>query len=772
MRTEEKTIINQDNINQVTIDADVEIDIESTQLINKDDSVEIDIDETLVEVAEKLNAVEPSSGEEPINTAPDPSVSGRFQDAQAFTFESGDMMEGRDMMHANGLSDTDITRTNITTIEDETSDFMMMLANQKQSSTASAGDYEFRDITGANNNLDNIDWGSTNKPFASVAGLQYGDNISTPNDIDRPNVRDISNTIFAQDGDLFSNVGSSNILWVWGQFVDHDITFTQEAHDEAYDIEIPIGDAHFDPFNTGQATMHFERSAVAEGTGTDADNPRAHVNTITSFVDASNVYGSSEELQLSLRAEGGKMLVSGDNLLPLTQGDHGPEFLAGDGRANENVGLTGMHTIFMREHNRLVDLLSEENPEMSDEQLYQTAKMVVEAQMQKITYDEFLTKLLGEDALDAYEGYDSTVDPRIATEFSTAAFRVGHTMLSSDIFRMGEDGSESEFGHLTLQEAFFRPDLIMNQGGIDEALRGLSGSGSQQIDNHIIDDVRNFLFGPPGAGGFDLVSLNIQRGRDHGISDFNTVREAYGLDPIEDFNALTDNVDLAQRLTDLYGDISHLDLWVGGLIEDPHGDGLVGETFHTIITQQFTNLRDGDRFWYEGRLDADLLDMVENSSLSDIIARNSDIDYLQNDVFSTNNRIGGGEGDDVVNGTDGSDLLIGFDGNDIINGGAGRDELYGGNGADIFEFSANDLNDGADVIGDFDGLNGDRLNLGDILGGFDPANDVLADFVQTETSDDGVMVQVVANNEATNLVFIENIQNFDLDWINTDIAIA
>ena len=84
--------------------------------------------------------------------------------------------------------------------------------------------------------------------------------------------------------------------------------------------------------------------------------------------------------------------------------------------------------------------------------------------MQAITYNEFLPKLLGEDALDAYDGYDVNVDPAIANIFSTAAYRLGHTMLSSTVHRTDEEGSENEFGGLSLQDAFFRPDRLIEEG--------------------------------------------------------------------------------------------------------------------------------------------------------------------------------------------------------------------------------------------------------------------------------------------------------------------
>lgn len=573
-------------------------------------------------------------------------------------------------------------------------------------------DFEARNIDGSNNNQEHTEYGTTGSAFMTISGYEYDDGISTPNDDDRPSARDISNEIFAQSGNVFSNYGLSNYFWMWGQFLDHDINLTQEGHDESYNIAVPTGDIYFDPYGTGTQEINLTRSGYAEGTGTGEGNPRLQVNEITAFIDASNVYGSTEEQQAALRGEGGKLLMSEGDLLPLTQSDQGTTFLAGDVRANENVGLTSMHTVFAREHNSWVDKLAEQHPEYSDEELYQHAKAIVEAEIQHITYDEFLPLLLGDNAIDEYCGYNPDINPQIATEFATAAFRIGHTMLSSDIYRMQENGDESDYANLSLRDAFFRPDIIMAQGGIDEILRGTASSYSQDIDCFVIDDVRNFLFGPPGAGGFDLVSLNIQRGRDHGLPDFNTVREAYGLDPVDNFYDLVQDQDLADRLELLYGDISNLDLWVGGLLELPYGDGVAGETFHTIIADQFTRLRDGDRFWYEDRLDDDLLDIIQNTSLSDIIMRNTDIDCLQDDIFNMKNRMGGDDGHNTLTGTSEADLIIGFDGHDTIYGGGGEDVLYGGDGCDVFVYDCN--SSGADVIRDFK-VGEDYLDISDII---------------------------------------------------------
>ncbi len=156
---------------------------------------------------------------------------------------------------------------------------------------------------------------------------------------------------------------------------------------------------------------------------------------------------------------------------------------------------------------------------------------------------------------------------------------------------------------------------------------------AQEIDNEVVDDVRNFLFGPPGAGGFDLASLNIQRGRDHGLSDYNSTRVAMGLDAVESFSDISSDPEVAARLEELYGTVDNIDLWVGGLAEDHLPGSSMGETFTAIIVDQFERLRDGDRFWYENVFSGDALREINGTTLADVIERNSDVSGLQENVF-------------------------------------------------------------------------------------------------------------------------------------------
>ncbi len=497
-------------------------------------------------------------------------------------------------------------------------------------------------------------WGAAYSEVVSKAPSAYDDGISTPAGKDRPNPRVISNTIFKQQGTYNDPLGLSAYAWMWGQFIDHDIVLSPDTEDESLDITVPTGDPHFDPQGTGQVTIPMFRSAFNRTTGTSTENPRRYFNGITSFIDGSGVYGSEQPHADWLRIfRGGKLKTSKGNLLPFNTltgeldadiDPNAPEmampiphvqkwFVAGDIRANENPNLTALHTIFVREHNRWCDLISIEHPEWDDERIYQKARKIVGAIIQSIVYEEWLPAL-GVD-LPPYQGYDLMVNPSIYNEFTAAAYRYGHSTINTELPRMDNAGNEVAQGNILLRDAYFNPNVIMEVGGVEPYLIGACTAVEQDVDCKVIDDLRNFLFGPPGAGGLDLAALNINRGRDRGLADFNTTRAAFGLNRVSDFDQITSDPLMSKLLQGTYSDINNIDLWVGILAEDHMEHALFGPTLMQIMHEQFSNLRLGDRFYYEN--DAGLSQAEKNeikgTLLSDVIRRNTGISFVPQYVF-------------------------------------------------------------------------------------------------------------------------------------------
>lgn len=493
-----------------------------------------------------------------------------------------------------------------------------------------AGD--IRAIDGSGNNLANPEWGTPGEQFIRKHDLvAYADGIAAPAGADRPSARAVSNAL-AEEGDVrdLDERGLSAMMYAWGQFLDHDLDLTMSAEPaEPFAVPVPTGDAYFDPLSTGTKTIPLTRSQYDPTTGTSADNPRQQVTSITAWIDGSMIYGSDEATASSLREHvGGRMLQGENGLLPA---DDTGFFIAGDIRANENPELASLQTLFVREHNRVAARIADKNPTWNDEEVYQAARNFVIGEVQVITYKEWLPALLGTNAIKTYQGYNANVNPSIANEFATAAFRLGHSMLGDDIEFLGNNGEELR-EEVSLAEAFFNPSLV-TENNIDPILKYLASDPSSQIDTQVVGSVRNFLFGPPGAGGLDLASLNIQRGRDHGLADYNSLRAAYGLPKVANFAQISSDVELQMQLKSLYGTVDNIDAWVGMLAEDHVRGASVGPLVQRILADQFSRLRDGDRFWYQRSLAGKELQEVQSTTLADVIRRNTNLTNVQQNVF-------------------------------------------------------------------------------------------------------------------------------------------
>jgi hypothetical protein len=477
-------------------------------------------------------------------------------------------------------------------------------------------DNEYRSFNGICNNLDNPSWGSAGIELLRLSGDDYDAESSITGE-SRNNPRLISNIVANQTGDAFNEKDVNDFIWQWGQFLDHDITLTPTNPSEPAPIIVDFDDPIFD-------MILFNRSIH------NGENPREQINVITSYIDASNVYGSDDETAVMLR-DGNSiyMKTSEENLLP--KDGHG-FFMAGDVRANEGIRLIAMHTLFVLEHNRIADEIKNENPDWSDEQVFQTARKIVGAKIQAITYNEFLPKLLGPDAIPEYSGYNATENPGIANEFSTASFRYGHSQVSSTLLIV----DETQTSHVSLAENFFNPELF-EEIGMEPIIKGMAHQKAQNIDTLIVGDLRNFLFANVEGIGFDLASLNIQRGRDHGLPDYNTVRIAYGLQPVNNFADINSNPMVQTKLAAAYSGVNDIDLWTGGLAEEHYPDAMVGETIRAVLIDQFERLRDGDRFWYENdkffEENRGWKNKVQKATLKKVIDDNTSLDNLYHDVF-------------------------------------------------------------------------------------------------------------------------------------------
>lgn len=298
------------------------------------------------------------------------------------------------------------------------------------------------------------------------------------------------------------------------------------------------------------------------------------------------------------------MRTSPGDMLPLNQRKlsngprSGPEFfLAGDHRANEHPVLTALHTVFLREHNSIARELAKLFPHWSDELLFQNARKINGAQMQKIVYDQWYPAITGR-KVPNYRGIKTSVDPTVSLSFSTAGFRVGHTLVGNRINRRGK--GNAKLPSFSLTSMFFRPASEMKSNGIDDFLRGALANRAQKIDLKVHDSLRNVLFtGVEGEEGLDLIAMNIQRGRDHALPTFNALRVQFGIPKAVTFNQITSNRNVQSALQNVYKSAGLVEAWPGLVAEDHAPGSSMGPTMLALWRREFVRLRDGDSFYHQ-----------------------------------------------------------------------------------------------------------------------------------------------------------------------------
>ena len=485
---------------------------------------------------------------------------------------------------------------------------------------------KFRPIGGSGNNLENPDLDVVpGSPEIALAPLNFAPGTHDGL-VNGPNPRTISNVISGgtgangQNGQTTDPVASA-WLYVFGQFVDHDLDLEETPlTSPAINILMPPGDPVF-PSGT---SIPMTRDTRSPDTNTI-------INTVAGYLDLSQLYGSTAAIAASLRNADGT-LVSSDNgqALPVVNGS----FVTGDPRVMENPELTAMTTLFMREHNFWVRTLKAQHPRWTGDQLYNMAKAITTAEYQNIVYTEYLPLLIGP-VLGPYRGYNPNIDAQVTQEFSTAAFRLGHSQVSDT--QEGLDNNGNVVFTESLAQSFFNTPEIDESNGINPLIRSIGVDFAQATDVYVVAALRNLLFAGLVGGGIDeidLIAIDIQRERDVGLGTLNQTRRALGLEPYDSFAELTPDPVLQKNLQAVYGNIDNVDLFIGGLAENHAPGARVGPTFQAIIARQFHALRAGDRFfWMNEGFNQETVAMIANTTLADIIKRNTDTTNLQANVF-------------------------------------------------------------------------------------------------------------------------------------------
>ncbi|XP_028937561.1 lactoperoxidase [Ornithorhynchus anatinus] len=554
-------------------------------------------------------------------------------------------------------------------------------------------DSPYRTITGECNNRRNATLGAINRALARWLPADYEDGVSLPhgwkpekkrNGFVLPLAREVSNKIagYMNENEVLDQQRSV-IFMQWGQWLDHELDFAPETEmgssqytkdqcdehciqeDNCFPIMFPPGDPKL---KKQGLCMPFFRSGFVCPIEPTQSLVREQINALTSFVDASMIYGAEVGLATRLRnltSPLGLLAVNQeftDDGLPLLPFDSKkpnpcefinatagvPCFLAGDSRVSEQILLSVFHTLFLREHNRLARELKRLNPQWDGEKIYQEARKIMGAIVQIISYRDYLPIVLGDELekmIPKYQGYDEEVDPRVANIF-TFAFRFGHTEVPPTVFRLDEYfqpwGPEPE---LPLHTLFFNTWRLVKDGGVDPLVRGMLTKRSKIMKQNkmMSSELRDQLFQPTHKiHGFDLAAINIQRGRDHGLPDYNAWRRFCGLSQpqnVTELGAVLRNKDLAQKFADLYGTINNIDFWIGAIAEPFVPNGRVGPLLACLLGKQFRQIRDGDRFWWEnpGVFTYQQRAALARISFSRLLCDNTRLTKVPRDSFKANN---------------------------------------------------------------------------------------------------------------------------------------
>ncbi|KAK3606293.1 hypothetical protein CHS0354_037969 [Potamilus streckersoni] len=580
--------------------------------------------------------------------------------------------------------------------------FVFLLANV--STAFSAREFELPPQDGWYNNLIHPDWGAIDGHLVRRSPVAFSDGVYEPSGKDRPNPFIISKEVHDGPAGLGSLRNRTAFLVYFGQQVVEEILDAQRPGCPREFFNIPVPTGHdYDLERKGNIEMPLQRSRFDQRTGLSPNNPRQQLNEITPYLDGGLFYGTAKAWTDAIREfkDGqlrGRLAALDPNAdirdsfpalntmrLPFANPPPPREHVLkpvrrfwrlGNPRGNENPLLLSFGVLWFRWHNYIANDIATKHPDYTDEEVFNEARKFVTAHHQKIVMYDWLPLWLGLDELgkpineiprynlsDPKNSYDPHVHPGISQEFQTAALRFGHTLVTPGSWirdntckfktlKLNIPGSPSNVHALRMCNSFWNPqEFLSGPNALDEVLMGMASTLSEREDHIVVPDLRKHLFGPLEFSRRDLVAINIQRARDHGLSDYNTIREAYGLprrQTWEEINTSMYNGSLYMQgpidnMRRVYGNASkpdNVDLFTGSLLETTP-DGM-GETFRTITLDQFLRIRNGDRFWFEniknGLFTQDEIEEIRNVTIYDIVTKVTRIgpnDIQRNPFLST-----------------------------------------------------------------------------------------------------------------------------------------
>ncbi|XP_001944613.1 peroxidase [Acyrthosiphon pisum] len=544
---------------------------------------------------------------------------------------------------------------------------------------------KYRSINGSCNNLKTPTWGAAATPFLRLLDANFSDGYyslrvqTNGSELPYPRVLDVN--IFL-NREIY-RVDENNVLLLpFGQLIAHDISglpndLVSDENGAAIDCcltenkiknytqcQIVLENLPDDPvYGVHNKTCSPIFRSLTSRNYSCPLYPTTFINDNSHFIDASEVYGSSESYALHLRTMvGGRLKFSiGDNgqmfcpfLTDQNKASIGNKkthikYDTGDpDNGNQNFGITAMQTLFLRFHNYIAFKLSSLNPFWSDEIIYQESRRIVIATIQRISYEDFLPIIIGKDFQETYglneaNIYDSTINPSTSLEFSSAGSRVLHAIIPVEFNFVNKDYKIDN--SIKITDWMVKADLIPLGDNFDKLLKGFietPGRMAQPSYNFYISNYMLTLPNNPSYNGRDLLAVDIARGRDVGLQPYNQVRHLCGFPLAKDFEDLADLIHIkdVMKLKKNYYSVNDIDLMVGILLEKLSDGAIVGPTAQCLIADGFYRYKAGDRFFYDvqgqpSSFTDDQLKVIKKITLGHVICATSNVDHVQKDIFKT-----------------------------------------------------------------------------------------------------------------------------------------
>lgn len=562
----------------------------------------------------------------------------------------------------------------------------------------------------------------------------YGNMELLPEDDVNGNARRISNLLGTPYNEDVVDARNKTMFEVFfAQFVGHDLENNRFINPGSAGFEgdfityVKDEDDIFCTFNgeyrcNNNDTVLTINAQRTEGIIT-TDGTFRGINNASAFLDLHIVYGVNDDIAGKLRTNiGGKLVMNKertfnitmlngetitytlkdflpiyddlplplDRLFTILGGTH-LAVVSGEHRINVNLPVAMLHTLFLREHNRVCDEIMNRNllwklfPSIFDELIYQKARSITISKYQKVVYEQFLPALLGQnkyDQLGPYTGYNIFTDPTITTAFASSAFRYGHYLMKdfqsldecSVVYKYGKPSDDKDHrpinagGTNPIPDALTHVGRVIEYGSYENLIRGLISEVHMAMNFTMHPVFRNL---DNVRGGFDLTSIDIMRSRFNGVPKYLKLRRThnkkenslklniYGnddcpsylefdddmLDPLECFLYITTNLEKAMKLKEVYGKVVNVDGHVGMMLEEHDDTTSIGETAANIIIDQFRRLRDGDRFYYEALINSGYFanwekNQIMETTMGELLRRNfngNEIDFPDNPFIKPEN---------------------------------------------------------------------------------------------------------------------------------------